>query len=272
MARLVASRTITAADHSSESQKCEHDRHDQETDADDIAVDRDRAQTVCHERNEIHARAAAKPLGPIGRNHAVWLARSENGGRVVIPDLGHHDQAREPPARDGAEVADPYALAGQETMKQLEQRVKHAENERLRSPRPFGEDDRSVSRFLESFEQPGNVRGIILAVAVHDHDRAGRKTVFDVSKTNGDRSLMAQVSPQAQHIDPAQSRERPALERSVGFNGRAVVDDENVDREKMRRQDRIQLRKQLGQRGPIVENRDQDDGLAALVLWRSVVD
>ncbi len=37
---------------------------------------------------------------------------------------------------------------------------------RTRSAKTIG----PISLFLESFEQPGNIRRIILAVAVHDHD------------------------------------------------------------------------------------------------------
>ena len=82
---------------------------------------------------------------------------------------------------------------------------------------------------------------------------------------------MPQVSPEPQHIDPAHGRKRRRSQLARRFNGRAVVDDEDVDREEMGSQYRIQLWQQQGQRVPIVEDRDQDDDPVRPSLPRRLV-
>ena len=114
MASVVASRRKMVTTRPTMASEGQADGHHQQADADDLAIDRDGAQAVGHQRDEVHRRPAAEPPGALRRDRAVGLPRVEGGGGVVVPELGDRHQALQPPARDGAEVAHPDPLAGQQ--------------------------------------------------------------------------------------------------------------------------------------------------------------
>ena len=245
--------------------------HDQQPDADDLAVHRDGAQAVGHQRHEVHCRLAAEPPGPAGGDRAPGLPRLDDRRGVVVPQLRDRHQARQPPPGHGAEVADPHPLANQQDVQQLVERVEDVEAPRLRPPRPLGEDDRAALLLAEPGQQPRHVLGGILAVAVHDDHRLARQAALDVGQADGDRPLMAQVPPQPEHVDPPHRAEAPA-HNSIGRrpDRRAIVDDQHVGPEPVLAQDDVQAIDQLGEGGPVVEQRDEDDDrpvrLAARVM------
>ena len=81
-------------------------------------------------------------------------------------------------------------------MQQLVKQIKNPERDRLRPPRPLGENDFLVALVPQPREQARHVGGIVLAVSVHDHDRTCGQAIFDVCQPDGNRALMPQVAPQ----------------------------------------------------------------------------
>ena len=247
--------------HPKAGQQCQADREDQEPDADHFAVDRDRAQTVRHEGDEVHRGTTAEPPGAMRGDGAVRLFRMEGRRGVVVPELGDGHQALQPPAWDGAEVAHAHPDAGQEEMQVPVKEVEGPKRERLRAPGPLGEHDRMAPLCLEPGEQAGHVLGRILAVAVHYHDGlVGRRHPrLDVGQADGDGPLMAQVAPQSEHLDTPQCPVLAERGPRVRVDDRSVVNDQNVGFAIVGRQDLVELHRQLREGVPIVKKRNEDD-------------
>src|SRR6516165_5948977 len=154
------------------------------------------------EPDPAHPRPPEIALAAGGRHGDMPDARAQDGGRQVVPDFRHEDEAADARDRNEAEIAEIDLLPGQERKQQPVQGIPDLERWPLRSFDALGDND--VPRPLAArCEQPWQVRRAVFAVAVHDKDAVQIVAPRDVDETDSDRPLMAEIEPELQDLDPA---------------------------------------------------------------------
>ena len=143
-------------------------------------------------------------------------------------------------------------------MKQLVKRVEDAKEPTLGTFGPLGEDDLLVLLGLALFQQAGDVAGVVLAVAVHDHHGPAGPLGLHVGQPDGDRPLVAQVAAEPQHAELADRGEPPSAAGCPARERRAVVDHQDVGLHSLAKENRIEPLQEHLESLPIVKDRQQD--------------
>ena len=156
-----------------------------------------------------------------------------------------------------AEIAEAQMLTGQQTKDEAIELIEEAKAQGRMPARPFGHDD-ALGLSADSGEQGGKIFRAILAIAIHGGQGAVIAAGHGMAEADGDRALMAKIAMEAQDL-PCEARARQGVEVGAGLAGAVVHDDEP----RLRPAGRCHghARRQLLERGPIVEDRHDDGGL-----------
>ncbi len=209
-------------------------------------------QRQAHEAQRRVARGAgARGVVDVDLDHAGTAGEDERLRELLLADRAEHRRHDLAAVRveRAAEVGD---LDAREA---AEHAVDHPRGKRATPGVAAGDAAPAgdVVAALDGREQPGNVLGRVLQVAVHRHDDLAARA----GKTRVHRGVLAEVALEADGAHACIGRVE-ALELREGAVGRAVVDEDQLVRtvERVERGDRPPV--QLVERSRLVVERDDD--------------
>ncbi|SPE45739.1 hypothetical protein SBA7_960020 [Candidatus Sulfotelmatobacter sp. SbA7] len=159
------------------------------------------------------------------------------------------------PSGQNTEVSDTHADARQNTMQNFVHPIKDPKQNRFHSAAPFGKDRQRAALIREGADELQGPFGCVLAVCIHHQHGVARRGLVDVGKTNGDGSLMAQISPQTQYPNGSHNRKVRLEIRRIAALSRAVVDQQDMKRARIRSNGPIQPANEFRGRTPVVAER-----------------
>src|ERR1022692_12519 len=180
------------------------------------------------EAYEIHARLARQTTATIATHPGIGKAGLQKSGRVMVPQLGTHDQAVEVRPGQNAKVPKANVAAGEQSMQQRVATVHKPEGQALKPATALGKDRGWMPRIAHGLQEPGNVLGPVLPIGIHHHDRVALPVLLEVSKPDRQRPLMTQVAAQGQYRDMIDSCESERKFAWVARERTAVVNEEHA--------------------------------------------
>ena len=216
----------------------------EQADANRIAVDGNGTQTVNHQTGKSHLGLAGEAFGAVDRNGGARQLHFHDSGGVVVPQLRRNNEWFERCCRKDAEVSDVNVCADEQAMDRAIELVEEREERSFLPPFALGEDDLPAALADEFSQQNENIGRIVLAVGVHDDDRALRIALLEMHQAGGKSALMAQIPLEVQDPDSFQVAWSARRELSGNRVRRGVVDEENLRRYAVFSQSGVYLRDQ----------------------------
>ncbi len=211
-----------------------------------------------HQSHESHPGFAGETSGAVYPNGGVGQFYFNNSGGVVIPEIRRDNQTFQDRGRQNAEVAKPRIEPYNQMMDGPVELVEKLEDEAFGAESPRSEDHFVAAFGNELFQQAGYVGGRIFAVRIHNDHWGGDATLLQVNQTYTYGALVPKVGSQFQTLDPFYVLGWSSGKLLGHWLQRAVIDEDDLSRQRVLAEDGIELLDKKPSRCPIVENRHQN--------------